>query len=92
VYVAGHRGLVGSALCRLLSSRGYKHLITRTRADLDLTVRELWFLFWSFLFFFFFFFLFLFLLFCGFEDVSLHNWQVVTAGEIERTGELLTSG
>lgn len=37
IYVAGHRGMVGSALVRRLSARGYTNLITRTRAQLDLT-------------------------------------------------------
>lgn len=37
VYVAGHRGLVGSALIRGLQAKGYRHLITRTHAELDLT-------------------------------------------------------
>lgn len=37
IYVAGHRGLVGSALMRQLSARGYSNLITRTHAELDLT-------------------------------------------------------
>lgn len=37
IYVAGHRGLVGSALMRQLQERGYKNLITRTHAELDLT-------------------------------------------------------
>lgn len=37
VYVAGHRGLVGSALIRCLESRGYEELITRTHRELDLT-------------------------------------------------------
>src|SRR3954466_4015640 len=36
VYVAGHRGLVGSAIWRLLESRGFKHLIGKTRAELNL--------------------------------------------------------
>jgi len=39
VYVAGHRGLAGSAIARALSSRGYERLIFRTRAELDLTDR-----------------------------------------------------
>ncbi len=51
IYVAGHRGLVGSAVVRLLSARGYKHIITRTRQELDLTVE----FFCSSLFLFFFF-------------------------------------
>ena len=37
IYVAGHRGLVGSALMRRLEAGGYTHLITRTHAELDLT-------------------------------------------------------
>lgn len=37
VYVAGHRGLVGSALMRQLQARGYSNLITRTHSELDLT-------------------------------------------------------
>jgi GDP-L-fucose synthase len=37
IYVAGHRGLVGSALMRQLTARGYTNLITRTHAKLDLT-------------------------------------------------------
>ena len=37
VYVAGHRGLVGSAIRRGLERRGYGHLLTRTHAELDLT-------------------------------------------------------
>jgi len=37
IYVAGHRGLVGSALVRRLHASGYKNLILRTHAELDLT-------------------------------------------------------
>ncbi len=37
IYIAGHRGLVGSALVRCLESQGYSNLITRTRQDVDLT-------------------------------------------------------
>ena len=37
VYIAGHRGLVGSAIARELDHRGYARLITRTHAELDLT-------------------------------------------------------
>jgi GDP-L-fucose synthase len=36
IYVAGHRGLVGSAILRLLKKRGYKNLVTRTSKQLDL--------------------------------------------------------
>ena len=37
IYVAGHRGLVGSAILRGLRSRGYTGIVTRTHAELDLT-------------------------------------------------------
>jgi len=37
IYVAGHRGLVGSALVRNLQSKGYTNLLFRTHAELDLT-------------------------------------------------------
>jgi GDP-L-fucose synthase len=37
IYVAGHRGLVGSALMRNLRAKGYDSFITRTHAELDLT-------------------------------------------------------
>jgi GDP-L-fucose synthase len=40
IYVAGHRGLVGSAIVRNLQARGYTNLITRTHAELDLTDRR----------------------------------------------------
>lgn len=36
IYVAGHRGLVGSAIVRELTKLGFKHIITRTRKELDL--------------------------------------------------------
>jgi GDP-L-fucose synthase len=36
IYVAGHRGMVGSALVRLLRARGFTNLLLRTRAELDL--------------------------------------------------------
>ena len=37
IYVAGHRGMVGSAIVRALRRHGYAHIITRTHAELDLT-------------------------------------------------------
>ena len=37
IYIAGHRGLVGSALVRKLKERGFSNLITRSHAELDLT-------------------------------------------------------
>jgi GDP-L-fucose synthase len=36
IYVAGHQGLVGSALIRMLTSQGYNNIITRVFSDLDL--------------------------------------------------------
>lgn len=36
IYVAGHRGLVGSAICANLQSRGYKNIVHKTRAEMDL--------------------------------------------------------
>ncbi len=36
IYIAGHRGLVGSAIWRALERRGFKNLIGRTRQELDL--------------------------------------------------------
>ena len=37
IYVAGHRGLVGSAICRELERLGYTNVLTRTHQELDLT-------------------------------------------------------
>jgi len=37
IYIAGHKGLVGSAILRELKHRGFNNLLTRTRNDLDLT-------------------------------------------------------
>ena len=36
IYVAGHRGMVGSAIVRELKKQGYTNIITRTHAELDL--------------------------------------------------------
>lgn len=40
IFVAGHRGLVGSAIVRCLHGAGFENLITRSRAELDLTDRH----------------------------------------------------
>jgi GDP-L-fucose synthase len=37
IFVAGHRGMVGSAIVRRLAALGYRHIVTATRAELDLT-------------------------------------------------------
>ena len=37
IYVAGHRGMVGSAICRTLEAQGKTNIVTRTHAELDLT-------------------------------------------------------
>ena len=36
IFVAGHRGMAGSAICRALQRAGYTNLLTATRAELDL--------------------------------------------------------
>ena len=40
IFVAGHRGMVGSAILRELQRQGYTNIITRTRQQLDLTRQE----------------------------------------------------
>lgn len=40
IYVAGHRGLVGSALMRQLHFQGYSNIVTRSHQELDLTNQE----------------------------------------------------
>ena len=40
IYVAGHRGLVGSAIVRNLEDKGYTNIICRTHKELDLTNQE----------------------------------------------------
>ncbi|CAM1345191.1 GDP-L-fucose synthase family protein [Tenacibaculum amylolyticum] len=40
IYVAGHRGLVGSAIVKNLERRGYTNIVTRTHKELDLTNQE----------------------------------------------------
>ncbi len=37
IYVAGHRGMVGAAILRVLRQLGQTNIITRTHAELDLT-------------------------------------------------------
>lgn len=41
IYIAGHRGMVGSALVRLLKSKGYQNLIVRSSDELDLTDQKI---------------------------------------------------
>ena len=36
IFVAGHRGMAGSAICRALQARGYQQLLTASRSELDL--------------------------------------------------------
>lgn len=40
IYVAGHRGMVGSAIVRELQRQGYSNIITRTHKELDLTQQD----------------------------------------------------
>jgi GDP-L-fucose synthase len=40
IYIAGHRGMVGSALCRRLEKEGYSNFVFRTSAELDLRNQE----------------------------------------------------
>ncbi len=40
IYVAGHRGMVGSAIVRKLRTEGFSNIITRTHSELDLTRQE----------------------------------------------------
>lgn len=40
VYIAGHRGLVGSAIVRRLHAGGYRNIVTRSHAELDLTDQQ----------------------------------------------------
>ena len=37
IYIAGHRGMVGSAILRNLTSNGFNNIITKTSSELDLT-------------------------------------------------------
>ena len=40
IYVAGHRGMVGSAIVRILQAQGYSDIVTKTHAELDLTNQD----------------------------------------------------
>jgi len=40
IYVAGHKGMVGSAICRALSQDGYSNIIQRSHTELDLTCQQ----------------------------------------------------
>ncbi|CCG55839.1 GDP-fucose synthetase [Brachyspira pilosicoli WesB] len=40
IYIAGHRGLVGSAIDRMLTKKGYSNVIRKTHSELDLRDRE----------------------------------------------------
>ena len=40
IYIAGHRGMVGSAIWRILVSKGYTNLIGETSKELDLTNQQ----------------------------------------------------
>ena len=40
IFVAGHKGMVGSAIIRQLLEQGQKNLITKTRSELDLTKQK----------------------------------------------------
>ena len=40
IYVAGHRGMVGSAIVRELNSKGFDNIIVRTSKELDLRNQE----------------------------------------------------
>ena len=40
IYVAGHRGMVGSAIVRELEAQGHNNIVVRTHAELDLTNQQ----------------------------------------------------
>ena len=40
IYIAGHRGMVGSAIVRNLKAKGFNNILTRTHAELDLTNQD----------------------------------------------------
>jgi nucleoside-diphosphate-sugar epimerase len=41
IYVAGHRGMVGSAIVRQLQAKGFTNIVTRTHAELDFLISTL---------------------------------------------------
>ena len=40
IYIAGHTGMVGSAIVRALQEKGYENLLLRTHQDLELTEQK----------------------------------------------------
>ena len=40
IFIAGHRGMVGSAILRNLKTKGFDNIITANKKDLDLTSQE----------------------------------------------------
>ena len=42
IYVAGHRGMVGSAIVRALEKNGYLNIVVRTHEELRQRLAELW--------------------------------------------------
>lgn len=40
IYIAGHRGMVGSAILRRLHKEGYNNFVTRTSKELDLKISK----------------------------------------------------
>ena len=40
IYIAGHRGIVGSAVWRILESKGYSNIIGKTSAELDVRSQQ----------------------------------------------------
>ena len=41
IYIAGHRGMVGSAILRALQAQGYSNFLLRTSGELDLGINKL---------------------------------------------------
>ena len=40
IFIAGHKGLIGSAILRILKNKGFENIITKNRSELDLTFQE----------------------------------------------------